>query len=199
MHHQLPALPYPKTALEPHISAATLEYHHAKHHRGYVDKLNKLIQGTRHAKEDLQETVMTAGGEIYNQAAQAWNHAFFWRCLSPTGGGDPTGRLAQLIKTQWGSIAKFREDFSNLAMEHFGSGWIWLVQKTADSLAIYPTPDAETPLLAGFKPLLTLDLWEHAYYLDYRHERNRYIDGFWSIVNWNFAESNLIDRWRSAN
>lgn len=191
MEHKLPALPYAKDALEPHISAETLEYHHDKHHRAYVDKLNQLIKGTRHDKQPLAEIVMTSEGNIFNNAAQAWNHTFFWQCLSPKGGGNPSGKISQLINDRWGSFAKFKDEFSEEAQNHFGSGWVWLVQNADDRLGLIATPDAETPIAAGLKPILTLDVWEHAYYIDYRNERPKFIDAFWEIVNWDFANENL--------
>jgi len=191
MEHKLPNLPYSQDALAPHISAETLMYHHDKHHRAYVDKLNELIKGTRHEKQPLTEIVMTAGNEIFNNAAQAWNHDFFWKCLAPDGGGEPRGAVAEKIKQQWGSFEKFKAAFSEEAKTHFGSGWTWLVLNEKEQLTILTTPDAETPIAAGLRPVLTLDVWEHAYYIDYRNERPDYIAAFWKVVNWDFANKNL--------
>mgnify|MGYP003390205741 FL=1 len=190
MQHVLPKLPYAKDALAPHISAETLEYHHDKHHRAYVDKLNELIKGTQHDNQPLTEIVMTSDGEIFNNAAQAYNHQFFWHCLSPAGGGGPTGKIGIRINERWGSFEKFKKHFSDEASGHFGSGWIWLVENAVNKLEVFTTPDAETPIAAGLRPLLTLDLWEHAY-IDYGHERPRFIDAFWNIVNWDFVNKNL--------
>ena len=191
MEHKLPELPYDKNALEPHISAETLEYHHGKHHATYVEKLNELIKGTAHEKQPLVEIVMTAEDGIFNNAAQHWNHSFFWQCLSPKGGGEPTGEIAERITQQWGTFTKFKEEFSTEATEEFGSGWIWLMINKENKLQIMTAPDAETPMAAGMKAVLTLDVWEHAYYIDYRNERPEFIEAFWEIVNWDFVNLNI--------
>lgn len=191
MEHKLPPLPYAKDALEPHISAETLTFHHDKHHRAYVDKLNELIKGTNHEKQPLTEIVLTSEGKVFNNAAQAWNHDFFWKCLSPQGGGEPTGKLAEAINKKWGSFAKFKEEFTHEAVDNFGSGWTWLVENTRHQLEILNTPDAETPIAAGLKPLMTLDVWEHAYYIDYRNERPKFVEAYWNLVNWDFVAQNM--------
>lgn len=191
MEHKLPKLPYPKDALEPHMSAETLDFHHDKHHRAYVDKLNEMIKGTRHEDQPLDEIVMSSEGDLFNNAAQAWNHAFFWQCLTPKGGGEPRGKIAELITKRWGTFANFKKEFSAEAKAHFGSGWAWLVLNAAGEADIFTTPDAETPIAAGLRPLLTLDVWEHAYYVDYRNERPAFIEAYWNLVNWDFANQNL--------
>lgn len=192
MPFTLPELNYSKDALAPHISAETLEYHYGKHHKTYVDKLNALIEGTPDAEKTLEEIIKTSSGGIFNNAAQVWNHTFYWNSLSPNGGGEPTGELAQAITKQWGSFQKFKEEFSNAAAGQFGSGWAWLVKKNDGSLAITTTPNAETPLTKNDQTaLLTCDVWEHAYYIDYRNARPKYIEAFWSLVNWDFAAQNF--------
>ncbi len=191
MKYELPPLPYAYDALAPHLSAETLEQHYDKHHRGYVDKLNRLIPGTRHENQSLAEVVLSSEGEIFNNAGQAWNHAFFWRCLAPEGGGPPNGKIAELIIRQWGSFPQFREAFTKAATGLFGSGWVWLAETSTGSLEIMPLPDAHTPISCGHRALLVLDVWEHAYYLDYRHERDKYVEGFWNLVDWNFVNANL--------
>ncbi|MFU8878325.1 MAG: superoxide dismutase, partial [Wenzhouxiangellaceae bacterium] len=174
MSFTLPDLPYEKNALEPHISAETLEYHYGKHHQTYVDKLNGMVEGTADADKSLEDIVHSASGGLFNNAAQVWNHTFYWNCLSPNGGGDPSGALADAITRDFGSVDNFREKFSESAVGNFGSGWTWLVQNTDGSLAIVNTDDAETPLTGNAKPLLTCDVWEHAYYIDYRNARPKY-------------------------
>lgn len=191
MEHKLPALPYTKDALEPHISAETLNYHHDKHHRAYIEKLNKLIKGTNHENKPLTEIVMSSEGELFNNAAQAWNHDFFWKCLSPNGGGEPTGKINDMIQERWGNFAKFKDEFSEQAKSNFGSGWTWLILNRSNKLEILNTSNAGTPIAEGLKPLMTLDIWEHAYYIDYRNKRPDYITAFWNVVNWDFVNDNL--------
>lgn len=192
MTFTLPALPYEKNALEPHISAETLEFHHGKHHATYVDKLNGLIDGTEFAGKSLEDIVKTSEGGVFNNAAQIWNHTFYWNSLSPNGGGEPTGAIAEAINTSFGSFAEFQEKFNNMAVNNFGSSWTWLVKKADGSLDIVNTSNAATPLTeVGVTPLLTVDLWEHAYYIDYRNVRPNYLNGFWALVNWDFANQNL--------
>lgn len=193
MTFELPILPYAKGALAPHISAETLEFHYGKHHKSYVDKLNTLVAGTPLAHKSLEEVIKTTGsGAIFNNAAQIWNHTFYWRSLSPDGGGIPTGALAAAIDANFGSFNKFEEEFTNSAINNFGSSWTWLVKKADGSLAIINTSNAETPLTDdNLTPLLTIDLWEHAYYIDYRNARPLYLEHFWKLVNWDFANANF--------
>ena len=192
MEHKLPELPYAKDALAPGISAETLEYHYGKHHKTYVDNINKLIAGTEHENMPLEEIVKKASGGVFNNAAQVWNHTFYWNCLSPGGGGEPSGPLADAIAKAFGSFAEFKDKFSNAAVTQFGSGWAWLVKNPDGSLAIEATSNAGTPLTEGKKPLLTCDVWEHAYYIDYRNARPKYVEAFWSLVNWKFVEKNYV-------
>jgi Fe-Mn family superoxide dismutase len=187
--HQFPPLPYPLDALEPHISKETLEYHHGKHHRTYVEKLNELIAGTEYEKLTLEAVIAKAKGAIFNNAAQAWNHAFYWSSLSPEGGGVPAGDFANAIDKNFGNFEVFKDKFSAAAVGHFGSGWAWLVRQPDGSMAIQTTPNAQTPL-ATARPLLVCDVWEHAYYIDYRNNRQKYLDAFWALVNWKFAARN---------
>jgi superoxide dismutase, Fe-Mn family len=192
MTFELPPLPYPKNALAPHISEETLDFHHGKHHKTYVDKLNGLIPGTAFEGKSLEEIIKTSTGGIFNNAAQVWNHTFYWHCLSPNGGGEPTGAVGDAIRTAFGSFAKFKEEFTNSAINNFGSSWTWLVKKADGSLGIVNTSNAGTPLTdSSVKALLTLDLWEHAYYIDYRNARPKYIEAFWALVNWNFVNKNF--------
>lgn len=193
MAFELPALPYAKNALEPHISAETLEFHHGKHHNAYLVKLNELIAGTDKEKLSLEEIIKTAGpGVLFNQAAQVWNHTFYWHSLSPNGGGEPTGELANAINAKWGSFDKFKEAFNAKAVGNFGSGWTWLVKLTDGSLDIVNTDDAGTTVTnPGQTALLTCDVWEHAYYIDYRNARPKYLEGFWALANWEFAGKNF--------
>ena len=191
MEHKLPPLPYAKDALAPHISAETLEYHYGKHHATYVANLNKLIPGTEFESLSLEDIVKKATGGIFNNAAQIWNHTFYWNCLSPTGGSEPTGVLADAIKTAFGSFAQFKEKFTSTAITTFGSGWAWLVKNADGTLALESTSNAGTPLKDGKQALLTCDVWEHAYYIDYRNARAAYVEAFWKIVNWKFAEENF--------
>ncbi len=187
----LPPLPYAKNALEPHISAETLEYHYGKHHQAYVNKLNGLIEGTEFADMPLEDIIRKASGGTFNNAAQTWNHSFYWQSLSPDGGGEPSGKLADALGKAFGSVDAFREQFGNSAAGNFGSGWTWLVQRPDGSLAIVNTSNAATPITGDDTPLLTIDVWEHAYYIDYRNARPKYIEAYWNLVNWDFAASNM--------
>lgn len=192
MSCELPDLPYKLNALEPYISQETLKYHHGRHHRAYVDKLNKLIKGTPFEEKPLEEIMMQSEGGIFNNAAQSWNHAFYWHCVSPEGGGDPSGDLTSAIKEHFGSLEKFKEEFANSANNHFGSGWVWLVKDRNGQLEVLSTVNAHNPMTTDAKkPLLTCDVWEHAYYIDTRNDRPKYIDNFWHIVNWNFVTKNF--------
>ncbi len=192
MAFELPALPYAQDALEPHISAETLSYHYGKHHQTYVTKLNGLVEGTELANKSLEEIVKTSEGGVFNNAAQVWNHTFYWNCLSPNGGGEPTGALADAINASFGSFADFQAELNDKAVNNFGSSWTWLVKKADGSLAIVNTSNAATPLTdASVTPILTVDLWEHAYYIDYRNVRPDYLKGFWALVNWEFAAANF--------
>jgi len=192
MAFELPALPYEKNALEPHISAETLEYHYGKHHATYVTKLNGLVEGTDMATKSLEDIVKNSEGGVFNNAAQIWNHTFYWNSLSPNGGGDPTGTLADAINAKWGSFADFKAALNDKAVNNFGSSWTWLVKTADGSLDIVNTSNAATPLTdASLTPLMTVDLWEHAYYIDYRNVRPKYLEGFWALVNWDFAAANF--------
>lgn len=192
MAFELPALPYEKNALEPHISAETLEYHYGKHHATYVTKLNGLVEGTEMASKSLEEIVKNSEGGVFNNAAQIWNHTFYWNSLSPNGGGEPTGALASAINAKWGSFADFKAALNDKAVNNFGSSWTWLVKTADGSLDIVNTSNAATPLTdSSLTPLITVDLWEHAYYIDYRNVRPKYLEGFWSLVNWDFAAANF--------
>ena len=191
MEHKLPDLPFDKGALAPHISEETLEYHYGKHHKAYVDNLNKLIQGTEFQDLALEDIIKKASGGIFNNAAQVWNHTFYWNGLSPNGGGEPSGDVAAAIEKSFGSLAGFKEKFTNTAVTHFGSGWAWLVKNTDGSLAVEATANADNPLKKEQKALLTCDVWEHAYYIDYRNARAKYVEEFWSLVNWDFVAANL--------
>jgi Fe-Mn family superoxide dismutase len=189
--HQLPELPYAKNALEPHISAETIEYHYGKHHQTYVTNLNNLIQNTEFADLSLENIVLKSSGGIFNNAAQVWNHTFYWNCLSPKGGGTPSGALLDAINKAFGSFDEFKQKFSQTAIGTFGSGWAWLVKNKDGSLALVSTSNAATPMTAGQKALLTCDVWEHAYYIDYRNARAKYVETFWNIVNWDFVAKNF--------
>ena len=192
MQHQLPPLPFAADALAPHMSRETLEFHHGKHHAAYVDKLNELLKGTEFESMALEDIVKNASGNLYNNAAQAWNHTFFWSCLKPGGGGEPRGPLAAAINARWGGYAAFKESFHDRAVENFGSGWTWLVKKPGGGIDIVNMAAAGTPLTSGDTPLLTLDVWEHAYYIDYRNQRPKFAEAFLdSLVNWEFAQKNL--------
>jgi superoxide dismutase, Fe-Mn family len=191
VEHKLPQLPWAKDALAPHISAETIDYHYGKHHAAYVANLNRLIAGTEFAELSLEDIVKTASGGIFNNAAQVWNHSFYWNCLSPKGGGEPAGALADAIVKSFGSFATFKEKLSNAAVTQFGSGWAWLLKNPDGSLAVEQTSNAGTPLKDGKRALLTVDVWEHAYYIDYRNARPSYVEAFWKLVNWDFASQNL--------
>ncbi|MDA8225404.1 MAG: superoxide dismutase [Fe] [Betaproteobacteria bacterium] len=191
MIHELPALPYAKDALQPHISAETLEYHHGKHHQAYVTNLNNLIKGSEFEAMSLEDIILKSSGGVFNNAAQVWNHTFYWNCLSPNGGGAPQGALAAAINAKWGSFDAFKEAFSKAAVGTFGSGWAWLVKNAAGELEIVSTSNAATPMTAGQKALLTCDVWEHAYYVDYRNARPKYVEAFWNLVNWTFVSANF--------
>lgn len=191
MTFSLPELPYSKDALEPHISKETLEYHYGKHHQAYVTNLNKLIPDTEFASMELEEIIKKAKGGIFNNAAQVWNHTFYWHCLSPNGGGEPKGKLAEAINQHFGSFSAFKEQFTQTSITTFGSGWGWLVQDTSGALKIISTSNAGTPMTEGLTALLTCDVWEHAYYIDYRNARPDYVAAFWRLVNWDFVASKL--------
>ncbi len=191
MQHELPPLPYEKNALEPHISAETLEYHYGKHHQTYVTNLNKLIAGTEFENMGLEDIVKKASGGIFNNAAQVWNHTFYWNCLSPSGGGAPSGALADAINQAFGSFDAFKEKFSTSAATNFGSGWTWLVKSADGGVEIVNTSNAATPLADDKIALLTCDVWEHAYYIDYRNARPKYVEAFWNLVNWDFVAGNF--------
>jgi Fe-Mn family superoxide dismutase len=192
MAFSLPPLPYDKNALAPHISAETLEYHHGKHHQAYVTKLNELIAGKPEASKSLEEIILSSEGPVFNNAAQVWNHTFYWSSMKPNGGGAPTGELADAIKRDFGSVEEFAKKFSDAGATQFGSGWAWLVLNKDKKLEVTKTPNADLPLKHGHKALLTMDVWEHAYYIDYRNARPKYIETFLkSLVNWDFALQNL--------
>lgn len=191
MEHTLPALPFAMDALAPHMSQETFEYHYAKHHQAYVTNLNNLIKGTEFEAMDLESIVKKAQGGMFNNAAQVWNHTFYWNSLSPKGGGEPSGKLADGIKKAFGGFAQFKDDFSKLAAGTFGSGWAWLVQRADGSLGIVSTANAATPITGADRPLLTCDVWEHAYYIDYRNARPKYVEAFWNLANWDFAAAQM--------
>ena len=192
MAFELPALPYAQNALAPHISAETLEFHYGKHHQTYVTNLNNLTAGTEHENSSLEAVIMAADGPLFNNAAQVWNHTFFWKGMKPGGGGEPSGALAAAINAKWGSYAAFKEAFTKSAVGNFGSGWTWLVKKADGSVDIVNMGAAGTPLTTGDKALLTIDVWEHAYYIDYRNLRPKWVETFLnSLVNWGFAEANF--------
>ncbi|MAD54754.1 MULTISPECIES: superoxide dismutase [unclassified Idiomarina] len=192
MAFELPALPYEKNALEPHISEETLEYHYGKHHATYVSKLNDAVKGTDLESKSLEDIIKSEKGGLFNNAAQVWNHTFYWNCLSPNGGGAPSGAIADAINEKWGSFEKFQEEFNASAAGNFGSGWTWLVKKSDGSVDIMNTDDADTPVAHdGVTPLLTVDVWEHAYYIDYRNSRPNYLEAFWKLLNWDFVNKNF--------
>lgn len=190
MNHELPVLPYAKDALQPHISAETLEYHYGKHHQAYVTNLNNLIKGNEFESMTLEEIIKKASGGVFNNAAQVWNHTFYWNCLSPNGGGEPSGALGDAIKAKWGSFDAFKEAFSKAAVGTFGSGWAWLVKMADGQIDIVSTSNAATPMTSDQKALMTCDVWEHAYYVDYRNARPKYVEAFWNLVNWDFVSQN---------
>ncbi len=191
MAHELPPLPYEKNALEPVISAETIEYHYGKHHQTYVNNLNNLIPNTEFEKSDLETIITKSKGGVFNNAAQVWNHTFYWNCLSPNGGGAPSGALAAEIDKAFGSFDAFKEAFSKSAATNFGSGWTWLVKNGQGALEIVNTSNAGTPMTDGNTALLTVDVWEHAYYVDYRNARPKYLEEIWKIVNWDFVAKNF--------
>jgi Fe-Mn family superoxide dismutase len=194
MPFTLPELPYAKDALAPHISSETLEFHHGKHHAAYVNNLNKLLEGKPEAQKSLEEVILGSDGGVFNNAAQVWNHTFYWNCMKPNGGGRPSGDLADAINRDFGSYERFREEFSSAAATQFGSGWAWLVLDK-DKLAVTKTPNADLPMKHGQKALLTIDVWEHAYYIDFRNARPKYIDTFLEkLVDWDFVSQNLKGR-----
>lgn len=192
MAFQLPALPFEKNALEPHISQETIEYHYGKHHNTYVVKLNALIEGTELENKTLEDIIKTSTGGVFNNAAQIWNHTFYWHCLSPNGGGEPTGAVKEAIINAFGSFEQFKAKFTDSAINNFGSSWTWLVKKADGTLDIVNTSNAATPIVENdVTPLLTVDMWEHAYYIDYRNLRPDYMNAFWALVNWDFVAKNL--------
>lgn len=187
MKHELPPLPYPLDGLQPHISRETLEYHYGKHHQAYINTLNDILRGTEYENLSLEDIVRRAQGPVFNNAGQAWNHTFYWNCMSPKGGGKPVGKLGPAIDKAFGSYDEFKKQFSKAAVGTFGSGWAWLVKNGDGSVAIESTSNAGTPLTTDRKPLLTCDVWEHAYYIDYRNRRPDYLNAFWNVVNWSYA------------
>ena len=191
MEHQLPQLPFNKHDLVPFISAETMEYHYEKHHRAYVDKLNELIKNSKYERMPLIEIILNSEGPVFNNAAQVWNHTFFWNCLTPNKTLDIPQNLRKVIEAKWGTLETFKNEFSEMAKNNFGSGWTWLVLNTNNQLEIINTSNAMTPKKMNMKALLTLDVWEHAYYIDYRNKRPDYIEAFWNVVNWEFVASNL--------
>ena len=192
MAFTLPELPYPKDALAPHISAETLDFHHGKHHQAYVTKLNELVAADAGLQgKSLEDLIKTTSGGVFNQAAQVWNHTFYWHSMKPGGGGEPTGAIADGIKKAFGSFADFKTKFSEAAAAQFGSGWAWLVKNADGGLAIETTSNAETPFAVGKTCVLTIDVWEHAYYIDYRNARPKFIEAWWNLVNWDFANKNF--------
>ena len=192
MSFTLPALPYATDALMPHMSPETFEFHYGKHHQAYVTNLNNLVGGTEFAGMALEDVIKKSTGPVFNNAAQVWNHTFFWSCLKPAGGGEPSGALAAAINAKWGSYAAFKEAFAKSAVGNFGSGWTWLVKKADGSVDLANTSNAATPLTGADKPLLTVDVWEHAYYIDYRNARPKFVETYLnSLVNWDFAAANF--------
>lgn len=192
MKHELPPLPYQMDALQPHISQETLEFHYGKHHQAYVNNLNGMIEGTEWENSSLEEIIEKApAGPVFNNAAQIWNHTFYWNSMSPNGGGEPSGAVADAIDKAFGSFEEFKKQFGARAAGNFGSGWTWLVENADGSVAIENTSNAGNPMTNGQKPLLTCDVWEHAYYIDYRNARPAYVEAWWSLVNWEFANANL--------
>jgi len=187
MTFTLPKLPYELDALEPHISKETLEYHYGKHHQTYVTNLNNLVPGTEFEGKTLEEIISKSSGGIFNNAAQVWNHTFYWYCLSPNGGGEPKGELLAAINKAFGSFAEFKTQFTDCAIKTFGSGWAWLAKNKQNELSIISTSNADSPLTKSMTPLLTCDVWEHAYYIDYRNARAKYVEAFWNLVNWSFV------------
>lgn len=191
MKFELPELPFPKDSLKGIISEETFDYHHGKHHAAYVNKLNNLIEGTKYDSMELESIIKDSEGGVFNNAAQTWNHTFFWNCMSPNGGGKPTGKLLDEINSAFGSFDEFKDKFSNAAATLFGSGWAWLAKDPDGKLEILQLSNAGTPLTMNKKPILTIDVWEHAYYIDYRNARPQFIEKFWDIVNWDYALKQL--------
>ncbi|MDB5896641.1 MAG: Superoxide dismutase [Ramlibacter sp.] len=192
MEHKLPPLPYPIDALAPAYSQETLEFHHGKHHKAYVDNLNKLQVGTEFENMPLEDIIRKSSGAVYNNSAQIWNHTFFWNCMKPQGGGEPSGELATAITSKWGNHAAFKEAFVKSAVGNFGSGWTWLVKKPDGSVDIVNTGAAGTPLTTADRAIITVDVWEHAYYIDYRNARQKFVETFFDkLVNWEFAAKNF--------
>jgi len=188
---ELPALPYARDALAPHISAETIDYHYGKHHQTYVTNLNNQINGTEFENMSLEDIIKKSSGGMFNNAAQVWNHTFYWNCLSPQGGGEPSGKLAEAIKKSFDSFQSFKDQFTQTAITTFGSGWAWLVQRPDGGLGLMSTSNAGTPITGNDRPLLTCDVWEHAYYVDYRNARPKYVETFWNLVNWEFVASQM--------
>ena len=191
MAFSLPPLPYEMNALEPHISSETLEFHYGKHHQTYVNNLNGLVEGTDNASKSLEEIIMSSDGGLFNNAAQVWNHTFYWNCMGPNGGGNPTGSAADAINQAFGSFDNFKDQFSKSAATNFGSGWTWLVKNSSGAVEIQNTSNAGCPMTSGNKAVLTIDVWEHAYYVDKRHARPAYIESWWNLVNWDYVNSQL--------
>ena len=191
MAFNLPPLPYEMNALEPHISSETLEFHYGKHHQTYVNNLNGLVEGTDNASKSLEEIIMSSDGGLFNNAAQVWNHTFYWNCMGPNGGGNPTGSVADAINQAFGSFDNFKDQFSKSAATNFGSGWTWLVKNSSGGVEIQNTSNAGCPMTAGNKAVLTIDVWEHAYYVDKRNARPAYIESWWNLVNWDYVNSQL--------
>jgi Fe-Mn family superoxide dismutase len=192
MEHKLPALPYAMDALAPHMSKETMEFHYGKHHQAYVTNLNNLIKGTEFESASLEDIIKKSSGGVFNNAAQVWNHSFFWNCMKPRGGGKPSGALASAIDKKWGSFDGFKDAFTKSAVGNFGSGWTWLVKKGDGSVDIVNTSNAGTPLTGADKPVLTIDVWEHAYYIDHRNARPKFVETFLnSLANWDFAGKNF--------
>ena len=191
MAFSLPPLPYEMNALEPHISSETLEFHYGKHHQTYVNNLNGLVEGTDNASKSLEEIIMSSDGGLFNNAAQVWNHTFYWNCMGPNGGGNPTGSAADAINQAFGSFDNFKDQFSKSAATNFGSGWTWLVKNSSGGVEIQHTSNAGCPMTSGNKAVLTIDVWEHAYYVDKRNARPAYIESWWNLVNWDYVNSQL--------
>ena len=187
----LPPLPYEMNALEPHISSETLEFHYGKHHQTYINNLNGLVEGTDNASKSLEEIIMSSDGGLFNNAAQVWNHTFYWNCMGPNGGGNPTGSAADAINQAFGSFDNFKDQFSKSAATNFGSGWTWLVKNSSGDVEIQNTSNAGCPMTSGNKAVLTIDVWEHAYYVDKRNARPAYIESWWNLVNWDYVNSQL--------
>lgn len=191
MEHTIPPLPYAYDALQPHISKETLEFHHDKHHQTYATNLTNLVKGTEFENASLEEIIKKSSGGMFNNAAQVWNHSFYWNCMAPKAGGQPSGALADAINKKWGSFDEFKKAMTACAVGTFGSGWAWLVKKADGSLDLVSTSNAATPLTTDAKPLLTIDVWEHAYYIDYRNARPKHVEAFWNVVNWTFVAKNF--------